>query len=87
MPYKKHLDKSEKISEFRRMVEPIVLTPEIKALAISLGASYANVAVWDARGIPPKWELKLLEALGNARIATQPPTHRRGRPPNVEAAE
>lgn len=70
-------------------MKPIILTPEIKALAISLGASYANVAVWEARGIPSKWELKLLEALGHTpRIQTDKPSHRRGRPPNaVKVAE
>jgi hypothetical protein len=54
----------------------------------SMGASNWAIIKWRRRGIPPKWELKLLEALGHApRMRTNEPSHRRGRPPNTMAAE
>lgn len=41
----------------------IALTKEIEALAKELGARRWAVIKWRKRGIPPKWQLKLLEAL------------------------
>jgi hypothetical protein len=66
----------------------IKFEPQIKALAVSLGATGSNISKWESRGIPAKWELKLLEALGRSpRLRTNEPSHRIGRPPSQEAAE
>lgn len=43
------------------MIEITVkLTKQVEERAIALGATRMNVYKWRKRGIPPKWQLKLL---------------------------
>jgi hypothetical protein len=51
------------------MTYKIVLTPEIAALAKELGASTWAILKWRQRGIPARWQLRLLEALDSRKAA------------------
>ena len=57
------LDDSDKLSDY----EGMELSKEIEVLAITLGASCEAVAKWHKRGIPARWQLKLLDARGEVR--------------------
>ena len=59
------LDRLDELSIFLRMEEITALTKEIEGRARELGANPAAIAKWRKRGIPARWQLKLLGAYGD----------------------
>lgn len=43
---------------------PFHTTPEIEKRALDLGANRAAVYKWRERGVPPKWQIKLIKESG-----------------------
>ena len=60
----------------RKMKASVEIDKELETRAAELGASSWTIAKWRARGIPPKWQIKLFGLKGNDQAPMEPKTEK-----------
>ena len=55
------LYKLDDLSNTHEMTKAVLTTPEIEQRALDLGANRAAVYKWRERGVPSKWQMRLVK--------------------------